>query len=90
MKYLIVSTFEMDGHSSAAAMICSDAIHKRKYLQELLSREDGSLYPTHNKVENGDEEIWYGEWECGQWSISITPFKTFTSICNKERFTQTG
>lgn len=92
MKYYIVSTFEMDGHSSALSIICDGAAAKQKYLQEILYNEDTKqYYPTSHKVENEDGSTTiYGEWDCGEWSINIIPFKTFKEICNKERFTRTG
>ena len=92
MRYYIVATFEMDGHSSAMSMICDTAAAKQKYLKALLYDEDNNgWYPTHNKVTEEDgSETWYGEWACGEWAINILPFKTFKEICHKERFARTG
>lgn len=61
MKYYIISTFEMDGHSSGFTMICSNSIAKAKYLKEILTDLDGNLYPTDSvhKEEDGSE-TWYG------------------------------
>lgn len=91
MKYLIVTTFEIDGHSSSTAIICDSLNTRTRYLKEVLSKEDGGFYPTTNvmKEEDGSETM-YGTWDCGQWSINILPFKTFKEITNKERYTQTG
>lgn len=92
MKYLILSTFELDGHSSADVCICEGATNRSKYLQSLLYNEDAkTLYPTrHHTKEDDGTEYMYGDWECGQWSIMIKPFKTYTEIKNKEFFTRTG
>lgn len=92
MKYYIISTFEMDGHSSATSMICSNSIAKAQYLKALLyDEETNKYYPTRStyKEEDGSETI-YGDWDCGEWSINILPFKNYKDICNKERFGRTG
>lgn len=92
MKYYIVSSFEMDGHSSGASIICANADSKQQYLKSLLYNEDThTFYPTKSTYKNEDGSTsMYGEWECGEWSINILPFKTFKEITNVERFTQTG
>ena len=92
MKYLVLSTFEIDGHSSASVMLCANNNAKEQYLKSLLYDEDEkTFYPTHNKYTNDEgATIMYGEWPCGEWNISILPFKTFKEITNRERYTQTG
>ncbi len=92
MKYYITATFEMDGHSSAMSIICDSAATKQRYLQEILYNEEAErFYPTTSKHEEQDgSTTMYGEWDCGEWSINILPFKTFKEICNKERFSRTG
>lgn len=91
MKYYIIATFEMDGHSSATSMLCNSAQAKQVYLKSLLYDEDnGVYYPTRNRIKEDNHEIWYGDWPCGEWSIMIIPFKTFKELCNKEWFTRTG
>lgn len=91
MKYYIVSTFEMDGHSSGFTMICSSLAAKSQYLKDILTDLDGKLYPTDSVHEEEDgSTTMYGHWDCGEWSINILPFKTYKSIENKERACQTG
>lgn len=92
MKYYIVTTFEMDGHSSAMSIICDSAAARSAYLKSILyDDEAGKYYPTSSKHTNDDgSETWYGEWDCGEWSVHIYPFKAFKDICNKEFFTRTG
>lgn len=91
MKYYIIATFEMDGHSSAMSMLCDSAAAKQGYLKSLLyDKELNTWYPTSYKTQEDGAEIWYGEWDCGEWSIKIIPFKTFKELCNKEYFTRTG
>lgn len=92
MKYYIVATFEMDGHSSAMSMLCDGAAAKKQYLKTLLYDEENKCYyPTSHTVKEDDgSEVWYGEWDCGEWSIRIYPFKTFKEMCNKEIFCRTG
>ena len=92
MKYLIVASFEMDGHSSAEVMICENATSRTSYLHALLHNEEtDSYYPTKHKVEEEDgSTTMYGEWECGEWTINILPFKTYKEILHKERFVRTG
>ena len=91
MKYLITSTFEVDGHSSAMSIICSDFTTRCRYLNELLKEEGDKMYPTSGVTQEDDgSETWYGHWECGEWSVNILPFKTSKEITNKERYTRTG
>jgi len=92
MKYYITATFEMDGHSSAMSMICDSATSRKQYLSTLLYDEENKTYykTSHTVKEDDGSETWYGEWECGEWSINICPFKNYKDICNKERFARTG
>lgn len=92
MKYYIVSTFEIDGHSSSTSIICDGSTAKQQYLHEILYNPDTKeYYPTQfsRKEDDGSTTI-YGSWECGNWSVNIFPFKTYKEITNKERFTRTG
>lgn len=92
MKYLIISSFEIDGHASGSVMLCDSAAAKQQYLHVLLYNEDEQqYYPTKltSKEDDGSTTI-YGDWDCGQWSINILPFKTFKEITNRERYAQTG
>ena len=43
---------------------------------------------SKQKTEYGIE--YYGTWECGDFSITARPFKTFTEMTHKEVFTRTG
>ena len=93
MKYLIVSTFEIDGHSSASACICTGPEQKKRYLKSLLwDEETNKMYPTDymSAKEEDGSEVWYGHWDCGQWSVRIIPFKAYKDIAAKEYYTQTG
>lgn len=92
MKYLIVATFEMDGHSSSEVMICDSINSRKSYLHALLYNEESKMYyPTKHSVEEDDgSTTMYGEWDCGEWAINIFPFKAYKDIVHKERFVRTG
>lgn len=92
MKYLVLSTFEIDGHSSSTVCICTSPAQLKQYLTSLLlDEETHSLYPTdyEKKNEDGSKEMW-GRWECGQWCVKTIPFKAYKDISAKEYYCQTG
>ena len=34
--------------------------------------------------------VYYGTWDCGDFSITITKFKNYSAMINKEVFARTG
>lgn len=92
MKYLILSTFEVDGHSSADCVIVEGKEDMQKFVKQLRWDEiDEYYYEIQGEVQERDgSTVLYGDYECGQWSIKIVPFKTYKQILNKELYTRTG
>lgn len=92
MKYLITWAWELDGHAGASSILCSSQAQVKSYLLECLKGEDGILMGkiTSTHEENENTTVYYGSWECGDFAISVTKFKTFNSILGKEMFARTG
>lgn len=93
MKYLVLSTFEIDGHSSATSCICTSSTQLKQYLTSLLWDEDKKApYPIdyQRKNEEDDSKEMWGHWDCGQWCVKTIPFKTYKEITAKEYYCQTG
>lgn len=92
MKYLIVSTFEIDGHSSADCIIVDNKDLKDRWIESLRwdSVEEKMNPITHEATDDDGRTTLYGESDMGNWSITIIPFKTYKEILNKEVYTRTG
>ena len=95
MKYSVVWAWEMDGHAGASGMVCNSAMAVQKYIKQVLLEDSddpnkplGKITSKRDLDDGGSE--YFGEWECGEFSITVHPFKTFTNMCNKELFTRTG
>lgn len=91
MKYLVCWAWEMDGHAGASTMVCSSLQAVEQYIKQSLLDGEGEVMghiTSKQKTEYGIE--YYGTWECGDFSITARPFKTFTEMTHKEVFTRTG
>lgn len=91
MKYLVCWAWEMDGHAGASAMVCSSLKAAEQYIKmSLLDDQQEPMGHITNKTTTEDGYEYYGSWECGDFSISIKKYKTYTDMTNKEIFTRTG
>lgn len=91
MKYAVLSSFEMDGHSSAEMRICESKIVRDNYIKALLINEDGESYHlTHQGEDKNGVKYMYGEWECGEFVIAVKAYKTYKELANDTLFCRTG
>lgn len=91
MKYLVAWAWEMDGHAGAAAMVCDTRQAVKDYIDQCLKDDEGNpmgQITSSNLTDTG--YVYYGTWDCGDFSITITKFKNYSAMINKEVFARTG
>lgn len=91
MKYAVLSSFEMDGHSSAEMKICENKAARDEYIKSLLMDGEGNNYQltSQSEDEHGMKYL-YGEWECGSFVIAVKGYKTYKELSNDTLFCRTG
>lgn len=91
MKYLVTWAWEMDGHAGASAIVLPTIKAVQDYMKQCLTDEEGNEmgHTAHSRLLDDGYE-YYGEWDCGQFSIRIRKFKNFTDMVGKEIFARTG
>lgn len=91
MKYLVTWAWEMDGHAGASAIVLPTTKAVKEYIDRCLLDDDGGFmgHTTSSRLLDDGYE-YYGEWDCGEFSIRIRKFKNFTDMMGKEVFARTG
>lgn len=90
MKYLVTWAWEMDGHAGASSMVLTSMQSVEEYIKQCLTDEGRPMGYIKKTLPVNDGYVYYGEWDCGEFSISIRRFKNFTSMVGKESFARTG
>lgn len=91
MKYLVAMAWELDGHAGSSAIVLPTLDLIDRYIAESLKDEDGKpMGKITNRIKEENGYTCYGEWECGQFSVMVRKFKTYSDMLGKELFTRTG
>lgn len=91
MKYLVSWSWEMDGHAGASAIVCGKRDQIKQIIDKMLKDDEGNIIgkvTSSNLTDTGYE--YFGEWDCGQFAITIRKFKNFGDMIGKEVFSRTG
>lgn len=91
MKYLVSWSWEMDGHAGASAIVCEKRDQIKQLIDKMLHDEDGNEigHVKSNRLTDTGYE-YYGEWDCGEFAITIQKFKNYSDMVGKEVFSRTG
>lgn len=91
MKYLVTWAWEMDGHAGAAAIVLPTIKAVKQYMDECLIDSEGQSmgkFTSSRLLDDGYE--YFGEWDCGEFSVRIRKFKNYSDMVGKEIFARTG
>lgn len=91
MKYAVLSSFEVDGHSSAEMRICANKRIRDAYIKSLLLNDEGEQYHlTHQGEDENNVKYMYGNWDCGEFVIAVKAYKTYKELADDMLFCRTG
>lgn len=84
MKYLILATFENEGHPRSVLQLCDGLQQKKDFLESIIWDEArNKYYPTTVRREDEHGEIWQGESPKGKWAVRIKRFTANQQIMSK-------
>ena len=84
MKYLIVGTFENEGQPLCRLKLCDGLQEKKDFLEQIIwDAERNKYYPTTNRREDENGEIWEGVCHSGRWAVRIKRFTANQQIMSK-------
>lgn len=84
MKYLIVGTFENQGQPLCKLKLCDGLQEKKEFLEQIIwDTERNKYYPTTNRREDENGEVWEGTSPSGKWAVRIKRFTANQQIMSK-------
>lgn len=84
MKYLILATFENEGHPMSKLKLCDGLQEKKDFLEQIIwDEEHNKYYPNSSRREDENGEVWEGECPTGKWAVRIKRFTANQQIMSK-------
>ena len=84
MKYLIVGTFENQGQPLCKLKLCDGLQEKKEFLEQIIwDTERSKYYPTTNRREDENGEVWEGTSPSDKWAVRIKRFTANQQIMSK-------
>ena len=84
MRYLIVGTFENQGQPLCKLKLCDGLQEKKEFLEQIIwDTERNKYYPTTNRREDENGEVWEGTSPSGKWAVRIKRFTANQQIMSR-------
>lgn len=84
MKYLILATFENEGHPMSKLKLCDGLQEKKDFLEQIIwDKEHNKYFPNSSRREDENGEVWEGECPTGKWAVRIKRFTANQQIMSK-------